>query len=565
MSTFNDHKYCVSLTSYARIPTRTVWVGNIPMGSQHPIRIQSMIAVPTMDTKACVEEIIQLADAGCDYARLTTQNLREAKNLKEIKQSLRNKGYKIPLIADVHFNPVIAETAARIVEKVRINPGNYVDKKTGKTDYSHNDYYRGTNKIREHLSALVNICKKHGTALRIGTNHGSLSDRIMSRYGDTPRGMVESAMEYLRICRSLDFHNIVLSMKSSNTRIMVQSTRLLVNQMLKEGMDYPLHLGVTEAGEGEDGRIKSAVGIGALLEDGIGDTIRVSLTEDPVYEIPVAKMLIERYHKRAQTYTDTPDEKIYFNPFSYQRRISNKVKNIGSNQVPVVFTSNPQKIDAFSGISFILVKNDQLSDNLINKLKENPLSVLIIESSQPHGIIDFRQLFFKLADHNCNAPVIIKRSYADLGKERLIVHSAADFGGMFIDGLGDGIWIETEGKHEQSFIESLSLGILQASRTRFSKTEYIACPSCGRTLFNIQETLKRVREKTGHLKNLKIGVMGCVVNGPGEMADADYGYVGSGPGKITLYKGKNIVRKNITEEKAVDELIRLIKENDDWQ
>ncbi|MCK5840133.1 MAG: (E)-4-hydroxy-3-methylbut-2-enyl-diphosphate synthase, partial [Bacteroidales bacterium] len=285
------------------------------MGSQHPIRIQSMIVVPTMDTRACVEQIIKLADAGCDYARLTTQNLREAENLKEIKQSLRKKGYKIPLIADVHFNPVIAETAARIVEKVRINPGNYVDKKTGKTDYSNDDYSRELDKIRKHLSVLVKICKKQVTALRIGTNHGSLSDRIMSRYGDTPQGMVESAMEYLRICRSLDFHNIVLSMKSSNTRIMVQSTRLLVNQMLKEGMDYPLHLGVTEAGEGEDGRMKSAVGIGALLEDGIGDTIRVSLTEDPLHEIPVAKMLVERYHKRLQTNSDTQDKKMYFNPF----------------------------------------------------------------------------------------------------------------------------------------------------------------------------------------------------------------------------------------------------------
>jgi len=632
-------KYCNSLISYSRFKTREVMVGSLGFGGDNPIRVQSMTITDTMDTIATVEESIRMIEAGCELVRITAPSKREAENLQSIKDELRKRGYSTPIVADIHFTPNAAEIAARIVEKVRINPGNYADKKKfEEIEYTDKTYNDELIRIKKKFTPLVKICKEHGTAMRIGTNHGSLSDRILSRYGDTPKGMVESAMEFLRICREENYHEIILSMKASNTRVMVQAYRLLVAEMIKEGMNYPLHLGVTEAGEGEDGRIKSAVGIGTLLTDGLGDTIRVSLTEAPEFELPVAKNLLSHFkgiekHEEIKKITENP-----LHAFDYQKRNTNQVLNIGSRNVPIVMADfclkekiTPASLFALGsnysvpldkwhisdmaadyvfvgnhdidfevpgtlgiiynykkwekhkkGYPFLDVKQYLLSDNfseklnvvyvclsdlsneLFTKLKSDTTAVLMIDTYNKNGVAEQRKLFTELMNNNIKTPVIIGRAYGNLSEEQLQLSASADFGALLLDGLGDGIFIAAENCGSDQSVNSLAFGILQASRTRISKTEYISCPSCGRTLFDLQETTAKIRKVTDHLKGIKIGIMGCIVNGPGEMADADYGYVGTGPGKITLYKEKNIVRKNIDEAEAVDALIDLIKEHGDW-
>lgn len=639
--------YCNSLTSYSRYQTRAVKVGNVLIGGGNPIVVQSMTTTDTMDTLKTVEQSIRMIEAGCQLVRITAPSIKEAENLLNIKNELRKRGYTTPLVADIHFTPNAAEVAARIVEKVRVNPGNYADRKKFETiEYSDLSYEAELERIRERFTPLVKICKEHGTAMRIGTNHGSLSDRIMSRYGDTPLGMVESALEFVRICRENDFHEIVLSMKASNTLIMVQAYRLLIKKMHEEGMNYPLHLGVTEAGEGEDGRIKSAVGIGTLLEDGIGDTVRVSLTEDPEFEIPVAKALVERYTHRAERQSFIPPlGGGGVNPYEHNRRNTREVQNIGGHKVPVVIASLTNKqvpiaigitpanffslgynysvnLDKWniadqacdyiytgatpinfktpgtlgiiydhttwkahqteerryplftneeylsvegksSVLNFISVSIAQLTASFIEKIKTDTTAVLIITTSNEHGMAEQRSMFTKLMNADCKTPVVIKRTYQGLDENRFQLHASTDTGALLIDGLGDGIMIEAEGIASKT-INATAFGILQAARTRISKTEYISCPSCGRTLFDLQETTAKIRNRTSHLKGIKIGIMGCIVNGPGEMADADYGYVGTGVGKITLYKGKEVVKRNVASENALDELIELIRQHGDW-
>ena len=614
------------------------------MGAHHPIRVQSMTTIDTMDTIGSVEQTIRMVHAGCEYVRITAPSIKEAQNLDEIKKELRKRGYNVPLIADIHFTPNAAELAARIVEKVRVNPGNYADKKRFETiDYTEGTYQAELDRIRKKFTPLVKICKEYGTAMRIGTNHGSLSDRILSRYGDTPLGMVESALEFLRICENESYFNIVLSMKSSNPQVMVQAYRLLVQKIDEEGFKpYPLHLGVTEAGDGEDGRIKSSVGIGTLLEDGLGDTIRVSLTEEPEAEVPVAYSLAKRYDNRSAHESIPSIDHYPITPFEYNRRNSRTVNNIGgSHHVPRVMAdlslrdkitpasffslgyhySVPLdkwnisdmacdyiflgdhvadfeipgtlglvynyktwlqlknrdrvypflKVDkyleglALSGsINFIYALLKDISDDLIQKLNSDPTSVLVIDTYNQHGLAEQRRLFVELMIKNCDVPVIIGRAYGNLTPEQLQLYAATDLGGLLVDGLGDGVFIAAENCGPDKLVNETAFNILQATRTRISKTEYISCPSCGRTLFDLQETTAKIRTRTSHLKGLKIGIMGCIVNGPGEMADADYGYVGSGPGRITLYKGKEVVRRNIPTAQAVDELIALIQEGGDW-
>ena len=617
-------------------------VGSVGIGGNNPIRVQSMTTTDTMDTIATVEQSIRMIDAGCEIVRITAPSKKEAENLANIKAELVKRGYNTPLVADIHFTPNAAEIAAKIVEKVRVNPGNYADKKKfEEIEYTDESYQAELDRIRERFIPLVKICKEHGTAMRIGTNHGSLSDRIMSRYGDTPHGMVESAMEFLRICREFDYHDIVLSMKASNTLVVVQAYRLLVSEMIKEGMNYPLHLGVTEAGEAEDGRIKSAVGIGTLLEDGLGDTIRVSLTEEPEFEIPVAQELVKRYDKRTghdkiPEITQNP-----ITPFEYNKRETNEVLNIGGKNVPVVvhdfclkdkitpasffalgynysvpldkwniadmacdyvflgnkaidfevpgtlgliynyktwlnhkntFNAYPfltadeyLSSEVFSDkMNMIYVTLPELSSDLIKKLSSDKTAVLMIDTYNKHGVAEQRKLFVELMNNNCHTPVVIGRAYGDLTEEQLQLHSSTDMGALLIDGLGDGVFIAAENCGSDKMINETAFGILQATRTRISKTEYISCPSCGRTLFDLQETTAKIRAVTSHLKGVKIGIMGCIVNGPGEMADADYGYVGTGVGKITLYKEKEVVQKNIPEQEAVNALIDLIKQHGDW-
>ena len=632
-------KYCNSLTSYSRFKTREVMVGGIGFGGKNPIRVQSMTTADTMDTMATVEESIRMIEAGCELVRITAPSKKDAENLKNIKEELLKRGYSIPIVADIHFTPNAAEIAAGIVEKVRINPGNYADKKKfEEIEYTDKSYQDELNRIREKFTPLVKICKENKTAMRIGTNHGSLSDRILSRYGDTPKGMVESAMEFLRICRDENFHEIILSMKASNTRVMVQAYRLLVAEMIKENMNYPLHLGVTEAGEAEDGRIKSAVGIGALLEDGIGDTIRVSLTEAPEDEMPVAFNLLKNFNERKNEIKIKNILKYPLNPFEYIKRKSKSVKNIGGKNVPVVLTLLDKKnnikpssfypygynysipldkwnindqatdyiflgdndidfeipgtlrliynfkkwkiskkgyplfkakeyitsADLSNEINFVELSINDFSNELIEKVKKDKNAVIILNTNNSNGVAEQRRVFIDLINQNVDTPVIIKREYNKISSELLQLHAASDIGALLIDGLGDGIVINNHQDGDGLHINSTSFGILQASRTRISKTEYISCPSCGRTLFDLQETTAKIRKVTDHLKGVKIGIMGCIVNGPGEMADADYGYVGTRPGKITLYKEKNIVKKNIDEVDAVDALIDLIKENGDW-
>lgn len=636
-----SQKYCHSLTEYQRYKSHEVKVGKIGIGGNNPIRLQSMTTTNTMDTEATVAQSIRMIEAGCEIVRITAPSKREAENLQNIKDLLLAKGYDTPLVADIHFTPTAAEIAAKIVEKVRVNPGNYADKKKFQViEYSDQSYTEELERISKRFTPLVQICKEEGTAMRIGTNHGSLSDRILSRYGDTPMGMVESALEFLRICKSLDYHDVIISMKASNPQVMVQAYRLLINKMEAEGMSYPLHLGVTEAGEGEDGRIKSAVGIGTLLEDGIGDTIRVSLTEEPEHEIPVAKTLANRYSQRANHETIDSIDQNPINPFEYTRRDTRKILNIGGGQVPIVMADFclKEKISPASLYSlgykyairddkwhiadmacdyvfcgnklvdfaipgnlgiiynyktwlnnkgdrrypFLDVNNylsnlersdklnivyaclSDLNERLLNKLKSDPTAVLMIDSYNKHAMAEQRRLFIELINTECHTPVIIGRAYGDLSEEELQLYASTDMGALLLDGLGDGVFIAAENCGSDKNITDTAFGILQATRTRISKTEYISCPSCGRTLFDLQETTAKIRAKTSHLKGLKIGIMGCIVNGPGEMADADYGYVGTGVGKITLYKEKEVVQRNIPSEEAVDALIGLIKENGDW-
>ena len=683
--------YCESLTEYKRLRTKEVKVGDLLLGNPdgyrgHPIRVQTMTTTDTMDTMGTVEQSIRCIEAGAELVRITAPSKNDAENLLHIKNELRKRGYNTPLVADIHFTPNAAEIAARIVEKVRVNPGNYVDKKKFEIiEYSDSDYAEEIDRIRERFTPLIRICKEYGTAMRIGTNHGSLSDRIMSRYGDTPMGMVESAMEFLRIARHETYHNIVLSMKSSNPQVMVQAYRLLVKTMFDEfGECYPLHLGVTEAGDGEDGRIKSAVGIGTLLEDGLGDTIRVSLTEDPELEIPVCRDLVKRYdvgskesgvwsresgvrNQASGVKPQTSNLKLPYDPFAYQRRETFEVGNIGGKHVPVViadlskiekislvhltgvgytydpasdkwnisdtaadyiFTGN-QILDfelpgtlkvitypeawtraednkkyfpiyqdsgyAGSGIksdhlNFVMIdcfSGDADSFIYLDQLANDPTVVICLSSTNKNAMQSVRRMYAELMNKGIKNPVInIVDSRWQTTDEHLI-HFATETGALLLEGMGDGICLGmTKKSYDQlaesydelnaggrnytnnltieQFINNTSFGILQATRTRISKTEYISCPSCGRTLFDLQETTAKIRSRTNHLKGVKIAIMGCIVNGPGEMADADFGYVGSGPGKITLYKGKEIVKRNVNSEVAVDELINLMKENEAW-
>jgi (E)-4-hydroxy-3-methylbut-2-enyl-diphosphate synthase len=633
--------YCESLTVYKRRKSSVVNIGEVPMGGDYPIRIQSMTTTDTMDTKGTVEQSIRMIDAGCDYVRITAPSLKEAENLQNIKDELRKRGYKTPLIADIHFTPNAAEMAARIVEKVRVNPGNYADKKKfEQLDYTDSSYEAEIDRIRQRFVPLIKICKEYGTAMRIGANHGSLSDRIMSRYGDTPLGMVESALEFLRICEENNYKQIVLSMKSSNPIVMVQAYRLLITKMDAENMHYPLHLGVTEAGEGEDGRIKSAAGIGTLLEDGIGDTIRVSLTEDPEFEVPVAKMLVNRYANRIEHSPIPPVTHLPYSPLEYKKHETRETLNIGGKNHPRVIAdfskkkepitpatlfsigysynnntgnwkANDQAVDyAYLGdnkidfalpeglaiinnnkiwknnkqsssypyfgnmeeyfhaeaksdvLNFVSLTVGDIANPSFDKLNTDNTLVWVIETANLHGMAEQRRIFIELLNKKYTTPVIIKREYATVTTDELRLFSATDAGALLIDGMGEGIWLKAP--IAPATLNSIAFGILQATRTRISKTEYISCPSCGRTLFNLQHVTAQIHERTSHLKGVKIGIMGCVVNGPGEMADADYGYVGTGVGKITLYKGKQVVQRNIASEQAVDALITLIKDNGDW-
>ncbi len=664
LDNFKDIKtYCNSLTRYSRYKTREVNIGDIPMGGNNPIRIQSMTTTNTMDTIATVEQTIRMVESGCEYVRITAPSKLEAQNLAEIKKELHKRGCKVPLIADIHFTPNAAEIAARIVEKVRVNPGNYADKKKFQSiEYTDTEYNAEIDRIREKFVPLVKVCKEYGTAMRIGTNHGSLSDRIMSRYGDTPLGMVESALEFVRICEDLNYYNIVLSMKASNPQIMVQAYRVLIEKMEEEEMNYPLHIGVTEAGGGEDGRIKSALGIGALLEDGIGDTVRVSLTEDPEFEAPVAIQLVDRYKYRSEHKPIKPVEEIPYDPFNYTKRHTYEISGIGGSNVPrVVADLSEQEIKSADDLSLIgyyynpttdkwslndsapdliylgnkelpfdcpsglkaiydfdfwkqlqdkskgypLYKTNEYSNsesnsdilnlvsinlgnlnkNLIEQIKNDKTVVLVLETNNLHGMPEQRRAFIEMLIQKIENPVILKRTYTDVTIDELRLYSSTDLGGLLIDGFGDGVWITAKNiqitqpqnkdnvyvknytkstEKNEKVINRILFGILQAARVRISKTEYIACPSCGRTLFDLQETTELIRKRTEHLKGVKIAIMGCIVNGPGEMADADYGYVGSGIGKISLYRGKNIVKRNIKSENAVDSLIELIKEDDSW-
>ncbi|BDX37361.1 4-hydroxy-3-methylbut-2-en-1-yl diphosphate synthase (flavodoxin) [Tenuifilaceae bacterium CYCD] len=607
-----NNKYCITFSDYIRRKSIEVNIGGTPMGGINPVRVQTMTTTNTNDTLATVEQCIRAAKAGAEYVRITTQGVKEASNLENIKRELISRGFNIPLVADVHFNPAAALEAAKHVEKVRINPGNFVDPraKFENINYTDEEYSLELNRIEEKLIPLLETCKMRKVAIRIGVNHGSLSDRVMSRYGDTPEGMVESALEFLRICRKHKFDDIVISMKSSNTRVMAHAVRLLVSMMNQEDMHYPLHLGVTEAGDGEDGRIKSAVGIGTLLSDGIGDTIRVSLTEEPENEIPVAQKLVSYFHNRQTKPTINPIENLPYSPYSYSRRETINVNNIGSSNPPVVIAdlTNQRKIDESTlsqwgwnynakeknwkrndiAADYFWVDNAQFNSSintdglaiisnfirinysnlanteLLNHLKKDSKSILVLESDNKNGFAEQRAAFIQLMEAGVNLPVIIHRSYSDSNKEDFQLKAASDFGALLIDGLGDGVMI-TAPSIPSNDICSTAYTILQAARTRVSKTEYISCPGCGRTLFSLQQTLQKVKASTSQLKGLKIGVMGCIVNGPGEMADANYGYVGAGPGRINLYKGKEVIKKNIPEENAIEELINIIKENRDWK
>ncbi|MAZ58516.1 MAG: 4-hydroxy-3-methylbut-2-en-1-yl diphosphate synthase [Flavobacteriales bacterium] len=632
-------KYYNDLCNYSRIKTREVMVGNVGVGGSNPIRVQSMTTTDTMDTDGSVKQSIKMIKAGCELVRLTAPSIRDARNLLEIKNQLIKKGYNTPLIADIHFTPNAAIEAAKIVEKVRINPGNYTDKKKFQIKtYSKHQYQDELKRIEEKLVPLIEVCKSHNTAMRIGTNHGSLSDRIMSQYGDTPLGMVESALEFVRICEKHNYKQIILSMKASNPIVMIHAYRLLVANMKQEGMNYPLHLGVTEAGEGNDGRIKSAIGIGSLLMDGIGDTIRVSLTESPEHEIPIAQSLVDYVEKKKNHQKIVNPLKNPINSFVYTKRNTKQIMNIGGKSKPVVFSnlcfekhinkqslfklgyrysdqldkwtisdtasdylflgdndidfnipgslgliynyktwkkhkkgypllSSAEYLDSVSlskKLNIIDLFTNDFTDKLMNKLKDDGTAVLLIESDNINSLADYRRLFIQLMSNDIVNPVLIRQSYNSDSRMEIQLEASVDIGPLLLDGLGDGLLIIAKNYSNVQDINEIGFNILQATRTRISKTEYISCPSCGRTLFNLEETTAKIRLATGHLKGLKIGVMGCIVNGPGEMADADYGYVGTGLNKVSLYKQKELVKRNISSKKALDELIQLIRENGDW-
>ena len=611
----------MDLFNYSRRETTEVNIGATPMGGNNPIRIQSMTNTPTQDTEACVEQAKRIVDAGGEYVRLTTQGVKEAENLKNINISLRSQGYNTPLVADVHFNPKVADVAALYAEKVRINPGNYVDAaRTFKhLEYTDEEYAQELQKIRDRFVPFLNICKENHTAIRIGVNHGSLSDRIMSRYGDTPEGMVESCMEFLRICVEEQFKDVVISIKASNTVVMVKTVRRLAQVMEEENMHFPLHLGVTEAGDGEDGRIKSALGIGALLADGLGDTIRVSLSEAPEAEIPVARKLVDYIIRRNEHPYIPGAVAPAFDYLSPTRRKTKAVHNIGGDNLPVVLVARldgnlevnlqfcpdyiytghqlPQQTNngiqyivdadiwdgtdntwpAFKGdqlpfltgctasLKFLFITYMGLNEEALACLKYHPEIVLIVQSNHPNRLGEQRALAHQLMCEGLQNPVIYFQHYAEEETENFQLKSAADMGTLIFDGLCDGIFLFNQGNIASQVIDATAFGILQAGRVRTSKTEYISCPGCGRTLYDLQNTIARIKAATSHLKGLKIGIMGCIVNGPGEMADADYGYVGAGRGKISLYKQKECIEKNIPEEEAVDKLIELIKKNGDWR
>ncbi len=549
--------------NYQRRASTAVHVGNLTIGGDAPIRVQSMTNTSTCDTDASVAQIKRIVDNGADLVRLTAQGTKEAMNLADIESRLHADGYDVPLVADIHFNPAVADVAAAIVEKVRINPGNYVDAaRTFRTlEYTDDEYAREIERIRARFVPFLELCRKHNTAIRIGVNHGSLSDRIMSRYGDTPEGMVESCMEFLRICRQEQFNDVVISIKASNTSVMVVTVRLLVQKMEFEGMSYPLHLGVTEAGDGEDGRIKSAVGIGALLADGIGDTIRVSLSEDPEVEIPVARKLVEYITGREGHHLITGPSQVDYNPVKPQRRISNKVGCIGGGQVPVVVGNVALGADISSaGMLSYSLEELQYDDSVIEYLQANPDKVVIVRANGKNPVGIWRAFIFTLMASGCTNPIILSREFQDDTLEDLQIKAGADFGALLLDQLADGILIHAPNLDRKDTIKT-AFSILQAARQRFTKTEYIACPSCGRTLFDLQATLGKIKDATAHLTGVKIGVMGCIVNGPGEMADADYGYVGAGPGRVSLYKGKECIERNLPSEKAVDRLLAFIEED----
>ena len=639
--------YCPDPFNYQRRNTREVKIGSSALGGNNPIRVQSMTTTDTLDVPATVAQSIRMIEAGCELVRITAPSKRDAEALGAISEGLRAAGHDTPLVADIHFTPNAAEIAADHVEKIRVNPGNYADKKRFENlEYTDESYADELVRIREKFTPLVQKCKRLGRAMRIGTNHGSLSDRIMSRYGDTALGMVESALEFLRICVDEGYCDVVVSMKSSNPQVMVQAYRLLDARMDQEDMAFPLHLGVTEAGDGEDGRIKSALGIGTLLEDGLGDTVRVSLTEEPEAEMPVGRMLVERYAAR-QGHPPIAPVTTALNPFEYTRRACWEVGNVGGKHVPVVvhtlrdadveaaslygagyrysvpldkwnltdaacdvvyagsraltfdlpgtlqvlmdaeawtaLDARPDRhqplwnaADAWTAlpapqdgvVHWVRVKRSQVQPALQSRVSDDQGRmrrdvIWVVETDNPHAMVDLRTTVLALDELDCGAPVVLRRTLQGLDDERLALQAATDLGGPMIDGLGDGLWVDAP-ETALAKRNTMSFGILQAARTRISKTEYISCPSCGRTLFDLQETTAKIRAVTHHLKGVKIGIMGCIVNGPGEMADADYGYVGTGPGKITLYKEKEVVKRNVPEDEAVNALIDLIREHGDW-
>lgn len=648
MDILKPNTFCKDLFNYSRRLSSESQIGKTPLGAQHPIRIQSMTNTDTNDIEGSVAQIIKIIESGAEYVRLTTQGRKEAESLKFIKAHLLEKAYEIPLVADIHFNPEAATVAAQFVDKIRVNPGNFVDKKGNLDGLKCSDdvYKEGLEKIRAKFIPLINICKENKTAIRIGTNHGSLSDRIMSRYGDTPRGMVEATLEFLRICKEENFTDVVISIKSSNTVTMVKTVRLLVVEMNAEGLNFPLHLGVTEAGEGEDGRIKSAVGTGALLNDGLGDTIRISLTEDPDIESPVGKKMVDYIlekenhtpiegpvdsdinlcdyykrptdavgriggHKQAVVIADYSQEKyfsydfpeqvgykinaenlewekgdlaadyIYVNGFNpvirdFPRELGIIVDSVCwedalqySDQVYPLFTQEVFMHDDLSvfaaDIHFVVCEYLDLTEEFINKLKGNPKAVLICKSKHKNAFAEQRAFVFKLVQFKCKTPVVFHRLFQENELEDFQLKSACDLGALFIDGLGNGICLDNVGGVSKENVNAVAFGILQAARVRTSKAEFISCPGCGRTLFKLQDVVAEVKQKFKHLSHLKIGVMGCIVNGPGEMGDVDYGYVGAGPGRVSLYKSQKLIKKNILSEDAIEELIQIIKESGDWK
>mgnify|MGYP001347448138 FL=1 len=607
--------------NYKRRPTIDIHIGNLMMGGNHPVVIQTMTDTDTLDTEGSVAQCERMIEANADLIRLTTQGTKEAKNLGVIRQILRDKGYTTPLSADIHFNPRAADVAATVSEKVRINPGNFLDKQKRFAEliYSDEEYEEELVKIRERFVPFINLLKEHNTALRIGVNHGSLSDRIMTRYGDTPEGMVESCMEYLQIAVDEGFTDIVISMKASNTLLMTKAVRLLIDRMEKENMHFPLHLGVTEAGDGEDGRMKSAVGIGALLSDGIGDTIRVSLSEDPVAELPVARKMME-YVKQREGHPHIEAELFRdFSPFSTDRRETYAVRNVGGDFLPVVISDRSNtddmtinthfipdfiyvgntvpahfpkgmksvvdyenwedKIDNFplftvesisqigecsASVKFLRLSYPELTDEVIQVLKSDRKIVVILTTNHINGVGEQRAFFHKLLIEDCKIPVVVQRTYDEDIAEDIQVKGGVDFGTLFLDGFGNGIMLSNNGGIDIAELDNYAFGLLQASRIRTSKTEYISCPGCGRTLFDLKSTVEEIKKHFSHLRHLKIGVMGCIVNGPGEMADADYGYVGTTPGMIALYKKKELIKRNIPQAEAVEQLKELIKSYGDW-